>query len=434
MQKFCLFALILASSLILFSCTSTFRLLRAQEPSLGFSMPKNVILMIVDGMGLEYIKAARIYNGQKPFSFEHFECQSLVKTCSFLGADENGRCLNNTRNITDSAAGATAMATGVKVLNGVISRSIPGDRADIETILEIAKKMHKSTGIVATKLFTDATPAAFVSHANKRSHTEKILRDIFFKTTPNVILGADTKLHRDFSIKSTANYQYVHKSQDLELLSDKIFKGASCKGQDCPHIYGGFGQYENIPGRIDKEAGLPFEITPETTFSQFGFPHLSFMTSAALKILSKNERGFFLMVESSNPDTIGHQNEQIDDHELMPSAIEVLVKEMLEVEKTIKVIESFLASNPDTLLILTADHETGGLVVEEDKTACLGQNQCLPHVRWTSEKYEPGVKDSHARHTGVRVPLYATGKKAEYFCKEIIENTDIPRLILADKP
>ena len=116
---------------------------------------KNIIFMIVDGMGYNYVKAARIYRGQNPLNFEKFSCTTKVTTCAYAGAGGDGQCVPGTSEITDSAAAATAIATGSKVNNGVISKSLPGSHRDIETILEVAKSLKKSTGVVATKLFTD---------------------------------------------------------------------------------------------------------------------------------------------------------------------------------------------------------------------------------------------------------------------------------------
>ena len=386
--------------------------------------------MIVDGMGFEYVKAARIYKGQKLLSFEKFPCKTKVTTCSYEGSMAGGLCVENSTHITDSAAAATAIASGVKVNNDVISQNIPGSKTNITTILEIAKTMNKSTGIIATKLFTDATPAAFVGHAPSRKDTNIILASIFQESTPNIIFGADTQLHRDFAFKSKEKYKYIYNSLELKTLSDNLAAGAPCRASTCPHIYGGFGRHQMIPGFFDREAGLPLEITPSENFDALEVPHLSEMTDAALKILNKNTEGFFLMVESSMPDMIGHMNEQFDENEHTPSAIAVLVKEMMEVEKTAQVLENFVKRNPDTLVVVTADHETGGLVIEDHKTDCLGEEQCLASVRWTSAKYDTQVKDSYARHTGADVPLYALGAQSAHFCREKINNTDIKKIAL----
>lgn len=422
---------ILAISLfVLTSCTATKTATKANAlPSSQLAGPKNTVLVIVDGMGFEHVLAARIYNGQRPLNYERFTCTSKVSTCPFEGADENGQCIANSKHITDSAAAATAIATGIKVSNGSISRGLPRYHGDLETIVEYKKRLSQSTGVVATKLFTDATPAAFVSHADGRDNTEEILRDMFYGSKPNLVLGADTPQHRQIAQASKTPYRMVHSADELKNLATSISRGSSCSGPDCPYVYGGFGQYDMIPGVYENKSGLPLEITPTQTFTKQGLPHLSEMTDAALKILSKNDRGFFLMVESSMPDMISHYNSQIDANTKSPKAIEVLIREMMELEKTIQVIENFVKHNPDTLVVLTADHETGGLVIEQDKTPCLGQESCVPTVRWTSPKYD-NTPNSAAQHTSADVPLYAYGMGAERFCQERMNNTDIHALLI----
>jgi|SRR5579871_1562495 len=422
-------ALIYLIFLVITSCTSIKPVTRASDGVNSSAAAKNIIFFIVDGMGPEYIKAARIFNQSKPFNYESFTCKTMVSTCSQGGVDEFGRCNEQSLEVTDSAAAATAMATGTKVKNAVISQDISGDGRDLKTILEILKQEGKSTGIVATKLFTDATPAAFVSHAHDRDLTEEILHDIFIESKPNVVFGADTELHRLYAKKSKDPYRRVYTAADLRSLSKEMLTAASCRPGSCPYVYGGFGLHQLVPEVYQEQAGLPLEITSALQFVRLGVPHLSEMTEAALNILSKNDRGFFLMVESSMPDIIGHHHFNIDATAKAPKAIEMLVREMLEVNQTVKVIEAFLAHHPDTLVVLTADHETGGLVVLENETDCLGQDRCVPKVRWTSERYDD-AKDSLAQHTSVDVPLFATGAGADRFCRERIDNTDIPKLAL----
>jgi alkaline phosphatase len=386
------------------------------------ALNKNIIIMIVDGMGFEHIKAARIYNAQKPLSFESYPCQARVTTCSYDGADITGTCLSDSTEVTDSAAAATAMATGGKVINGAISQEAKHGQAKLKTILEQAKSHGQSTGVVATKLFTDATPAAFISHVDTRKEYQEILTDIFNQTKPTLILGADNEIHRSFAVKSKA-YRMVKNKTELKNLVAEITKN-SCTNF-CPAIYGGFGEHF-MPG-INKKVGLPLEILSEE-FSKHDIPHLSEMVDAALKILSKNPKGFFLMVESSLPDMISHFNTQLDSNN-SPPAILALVQELMEVEKATKIIEEFV-KRTNTLLILTADHETGGLLVEADKVSCLGQKNCVPKVKWTSEKYEP-MPESPSRHTKADVPLYAIGAGAQNFCLEKLNNISIPNLAMA---
>jgi alkaline phosphatase len=238
----------LATSLILFlllSCTSTHKTYSYKPKT---SAAKNIIFMIVDGMGFEYVKAAHIYNGQKPMSFERFHCKTSVTTCAYEGASADGHCDSHSSHITDSAAAATAIATGFKVSNGVISRRLPGKDNDIESILEYAKTKNKSTGVIATKLFTDATPAAFISHVKDRGDTEEILTDIFSQSLPNVVFGSDNDKHVAAAQKAILPYNFAKNTSELRSLARSINDGPSCHGSDCPHIYGGFGYHEAILG------------------------------------------------------------------------------------------------------------------------------------------------------------------------------------------
>ena len=151
--------------LFLLSCKSLNNNIKSDSSN---KSAKNVILVIVDGMGFSYLEALKIYQGN--LLLDTFTHKTSVTTCSLLGSDNNGKCIEGTDNITDSAASATAIATGHKVLNKVISIK---EEKNLKTILEFYKEKQKSTGIVATKLITDATPAAFAAHAKDRKDTNR---------------------------------------------------------------------------------------------------------------------------------------------------------------------------------------------------------------------------------------------------------------------
>ena len=141
--------------------------------------PRNIILLIGDGMGFEQVKAAGMFAKGKPGTlfFESFKSKGEVTTHS-ANAD-----------VSDSAATATAMATGRKVNNGVISVALPGDRRPFSTVLEHFKSEGKSTGLVTTAYLTHATPAAFGAHAESRNDYQKIARDYLNASRPNVLFG-----------------------------------------------------------------------------------------------------------------------------------------------------------------------------------------------------------------------------------------------------
>lgn len=408
--------------LFLLSCKSLNNNIKSDSSS---KSAKNVILVIVDGMGLSYLEALKIYQGN--LLLDTFTHKTSVTTCSLLGSDNNGKCIEGTDNITDSAASATAIATGHKVLNKVISIK---EEKNLKTILEFYKEKQKSTGIVATKLITDATPAAFAAHAKDRKDTNNILKTMFSQVMPTLILGADTPLHKEYAAKSTTKYKMIDSLSQLKDLSASL-KNKPCDFNDCPSIYGGFNEHSLIPEVLEDKFGLPLEITPQSYFDKHNIPHLSDMASSALDILSQNKNGFFLMLESSMPDMVGHSNYVIDNNHKSPSAIAVLVREMIELEKTLAILKEFTIKNPDTLLVVTADHETGGLVINKEETNCLNQKGCLASVSWTSALEDrKGLKI--AAHTNVNVPLFALGKYSERFAQKFINNIDIIHLITGE--
>lgn len=324
---------------------------------------RNVILCIGDGMGPEQVKAARLYAGTNLF-FETLPYQSTLTTGS---ADSS---------ITDSAAAATAMATGFKVNLGVISLQLPGDGHELETLLEYFKKRDKSTGLVATSILTDATPAAFAAHETSRENTTAIASDYLTQTRPNVLLGGGGS-GMTISNALTAGYTVVTNTTELFGLAE---------GQ-ADHLCGQFGS-----------TYMPYE------YDGLGhLPHLHEMTQVALNILDNDPDGFFLMVEGSRIDHAGHVND-------LPRCI----AEVLEFAETVETIVDWIGDREDTLLLVTADHETGGLVVTNDNGA--GN---YPSVTWSTNY-----------HTATPVPLYGTGLNA-HLVTNLTDNTEIHALSTA---
>lgn len=376
-------------------------------------IPKNIILMIVDGMGPEQITAARILRGNQAFSFENFPVKTTMTTH------------NATGEVTDSAAAATAMATGVKVDNKVISIRLPGDGIPLKTILEELQTHQKSVGLITNTLLNDATPAAFAAHTNHRSNGESILNDYFQKALPNIVFGADEPSFKEAVLKAPIPYLLVHHRNGLKNIERAIQSGQlRCKQDDCPHIYGGFGKHPLIVDQMPQLTGLPLEYQNKTYYSKKGIPHLSQMTHMALKLFEQNPAGFFLMVESGMVDIIGHFNASFQKNPSI-DAVKAQAAELEELEKTVQLILKWMKSHPDTLLIVTADHETGGLQVHTDRTACIGKPKCLPVVSWTAPYYD----DGQAKHTGIPVPLYAIGKNAERL-QNSLDNTLIVSSVL----
>ncbi|MCK4911616.1 MAG: alkaline phosphatase [Thermodesulfovibrionales bacterium] len=312
-------------------------------------------------MGTEQVKAGALYTGG-PLSFEGFPRTGTLNTASAESI------------ITDSAAAATAMAAGMKVMNGVLSIRLPGDARKLETVLELFKAEGKSVGLVTTTYVTHATPAAFASHAASRSDFHSIAQQYLGNPLPEVLMGGSK--HVTPKMASKAGYYVVTNKEELgspDADKAKLLAGLFGKG--------------HMPYERDATGDLP---------------HLSEMVEAAIEILSQDPDGFFLMVEGGRIDHAGHAND-----------IERLVAEVAEFSNSVSAVLQWTARHPDTLMIVTADHETGGLRVLEES----GSGHA-PRVSWAT-----------SGHTAALVPVYARGPGAERI-QPVMDNTEIHRALL----
>lgn len=336
---------------------------------LGNAMPTNVILFIGDGMGYGQVAAAGLYaNGVSGMlSFETFPRQAQVTTFS---ADSS---------ITDSAAAATAMATGHKVNNGVISIARPGDGRELQTVLEQAATAGKATGLVTTTYISHATPAAFGAHEASRANYNQIVQDYLRQTRPNVLFGG--ALYLSESDAAAAGYSVVKDAAQLQALDTENADFVS--GQFAV----GHMTYESDRGPATRE------------------PHLSEMTAVALSILDNDPHGFFLMVEGGRIDHAAHAHD-----------LEKTIGETLEFSRAVRTAVDWAsrAMQLDTLILVTADHETGGLMVLADRG--IGR---YPEVVWTD-----------TGHTGANVPIYAWGTNSEWVAG-VMDNTSIYHVMTA---
>ena len=335
--------------------------------------PRNVILFIGDGMGPEQVRAAGMYqNG----SAGTLVMESLPYSTTMTTYSANNA-------ITDSAAGATAMATGRKVNNGVISVAIPGDGHELETLLERFRALCKRAGLVTTTPATHATPAAFGAHELSRYAIDNIAYDYLSQTRPDVLFGGGANGLSPANA-AAAGYAVVLNRAEMQAVRPPLTAPIS-------------GQF----GTTD----LPFEydyfVGADPGYNTL--PHLSEMVITALAILEHAPEGFFLMVEGGRIDHAGHVND-----------IARNVFEVLEFDRAVEVAYTWAVSRTDTLIIVTADHETGGLNVIVNNGA--GN---FPTVTWAS-----------TGHTAADVPVYAWGVNAE-LARQVMDNTDIHRLALA---
>ncbi|MFJ8265989.1 alkaline phosphatase [Peribacillus asahii] len=284
---------------------------------------KNVIVLIGDGMGVSYTSAYRYLMNDpatKVAERTAFD-QYLVGQQMTYPEDPN-------QNVTDSASAATAMSSGIKTYNAAIA--VDNDKSVSKTVLEAAKEEGKATGLVATSEITHATPASFGSHDEHRKNMNSIADDYYDemingKHKIDVLLGGglsnfergDRNLTEEFK---KDGYSYVTNRE--QMLKDK---NNQVLGLFAP---GG------LPKKIDRTQDIP---------------SLAEMTNTAISKLNKDKDGFFLMVEGSQVDWAGHDND-----------IVAAMSEMDDFEKAYKAAIEFAKKDKHTLVVATADHSTGG--------------------------------------------------------------------------
>ncbi len=303
---------------------------------------KNIILLIGDGMGLAQMYSAYTAN---------FGVLNMLR-CPYVGLS---RTCSIDEYITDSAAGATAMSTGRKTKNRMIAIDSLGN--PLKTILEISKEQGLAVGLVATNSITDATPAAFIAHNIDRKMSEYIALD-FLKTDIDVFIGGGKKFFtsrkdgKDLTIElKQKGYNVIYNIDSIRNVTSGKLAGLT-SDEDNPAI---------IKGRGDM---------------------LIISTNAAIRLLNKNKKGFFLMVEGSQIDKGGHENYN-----------QKVITETIDFDKAVGAALDFAASDSNTLVIITADHETGGLSLID------GNINSGTTVASFSTK----------RHTAIPVPVYAFG-------------------------
>lgn len=317
---------------------------------------KNIILMIGDGMGENIIENAEIVKGDK-LAMRGMPAKCYVTTDSLDGT-------------TDSAAASTAISCGVKTYNQYIG--VDENKQAVETITEFAKARGLKTGVVATQIIPHATPAGMVAHTDYRGLFNVILKQMI-NAEIDVMYGGGSEYTDTAKMQKrieNAGYTYIK-------TADELYGG----GFDTP-VIGAFNWGGMYAGNL---------------------PSLTDMTASALELL-EGEEGFFLMVEESYIDIC---EADLD--------MEGTIKEMQAFDKCIDYTLSWAEEHPGTLVIVTADHETGGVIVPEDKKPENVNNDCFT---------------SDGEHTSTNVALFAAGARAsELFSEETIDNTDIAKIM-----
>ena len=387
MKKKASVAIALLAVLAVTSCSSA-----KDEPQV-----KNVIYLIGDGMGFGAVTSLLLAEDSVT-GFEQAPVIGLNETCS----------ANNY--VTDSPAGGTALAAGVRTRNGYCGLDPEGNR--LTTILHKAQAMGKKTGIVVNTTLTEATPAAFYAGVTSRGMTYEIAEQ-FTVSGVDVAIGSglDHFISRPDSLDLTATLidngydVYLNWSAVLNTPSDKfigILPMADVHRQESGRKEAGAaaGHEVCLAARLasaSEDAGAS-DLSEPTVYLQKA-------SAKALETLSRdNDNGYFLMIESALIDGYGHNNDS-----------EGMIAEMKEFDALLRQLVAYVDQHPETLLVVTADHETGGTWLNYTGYEVGGSSPVA-------------MSYSTRGHSGVVVPIFAYGEGAEAFAG-VMKNTDIPKKI-----
>jgi alkaline phosphatase len=318
-------------------------------PAAGQQPPPRVILFIGDGAGVGAWTAARV--SADALAVDVLPVGGLVDT-----REGSGR-------ITDSAASATALAAGVHTFNGAIG--VGPDSQPVHTVVELAEARGMATGLVATSSVTHATPAAFAAHVVSRNQQFEIARQMAGQGI-DVVLGGGRRYFDPAVRPDSVDLLGALRQRSTVVESAEALRALAL--DTVATLVGVFAE-DGMPAAADRA------------------PTLVEMTAAALATLDRDPDGFFLMVEGSQPDWREHDN----------APLGAVAAEVLDMDRAVAVALEYCARRPETLVVVTADHETGGLAVVADSSGAF------------AAAYVSGD------HTADLVPLFARGPGAERF-------------------
>ena len=341
---------------------------------------KNVILFIGDGMGLAHIEASEIYKNEK-LSFQNFPYQAFMNTDSLssigftldeskslIRPEENKSLYDGTPSpygeegstlgtsgvvtcYTDSAAGGTALSTGEKVNNSTLGLS--SDGSHITNIVEIAKGLGKKAGVVSSDTMSGATPSSFTAHADSRHTSIDIINSISESPVDLYMTSMDdTYKNNQSSLETTfrnKGFNIAYSRNEINIESNRIL-----------------GLFNGVTWKTDPRV-----------------PSLAELTGFALDYLD-NDKGFFLMVEGANIDKNSHSHQS-----------KLVINETLGLDSAVNEALNWASNRDDTLILVTADHETGGLHFDRNNST---KDNIVDNMKWLSWN-----------HSRTRVPLYIYG-------------------------
>lgn len=348
---------ILGITLSLIAALSTTACATAASQPAQPAKPKSVILVVGDGMGIAHFTAARHLYGAA-FAPESMPVTALIDTRSASA------------HTTDSAAAATALATGIRTTNRYVGVDPQGRPA--RSALDAAEQSGMATGLVTTANFFDATPAAFAAHETDRYNVRSIVPQMLAKNIEVIAGGGRAKFGAD-GVPALTEYAALH---DYSLIRSRE--------------------------ELSSVSGDRLLAVFETEGDESDFPTVPLPVLArwALEKVSPSRDGFFLLLEHEGTDGTSHQN-----------LTDRFLANLRSFNETIAVALEYASTRPDVLVLVTGDHETGGLQLLPEKAGPL-------ELKWTT-----------TGHTGEAVPLFATGRGAERFAG-FMDNSEVGRLLI----
>ena len=336
---------------------------------------KNVILLIGDGTGLSQISSAFFFKKTSP-NYARFKHICLINTSS------------SREDITDSAAGATAFATGIKTYNGAIG--VADDSTEVKNLVEIVSKQNIKTGVISTSSIQHATPASFYAHVINRGLYEDIAEDM---------------VDSDIDFFAGGGTKFFNKRKDGKNLLDEL------KGKGFHINTTALGKFSGI--KSYSKMGYLLAENHLNPVAKGRGDYLPKATELGIKFLNKDadKSSFFLMVEGSQIDWGGHANDA-----------DYLISELIDFDDAIGKALDFAEKDGNTLVIVTADHETGGFTLASTPKKTEDGKSYSDYSEITGAFSTNG-------HSATLIPVFAYGPGAEAF-SGIYENTEIFHKIL----
>jgi alkaline phosphatase len=445
------------------------------QPGKTLPNPKNIIILIGDGVGYNHIRVADYYTGTGPRVYEKFPVQLAMAHCPAKAGEYEANNPGSNyyapgynpamawkdtaylkRDFTESAAAATAMATGFKTYNNSVGMSV--DHDTLVNLVEWAKSMGKSAGVVTTVEFSHATPAGFVAHNTVRTDYSGIAYEMLLNSRCDLIMGCGDPMYDDDAHPVKAgwkNAKYVGDSAFWQEITrgsgrqtvfrvggkTRTVRDADGDGQPdawtvvrdladfsalqngvtpkrvlgCPHVY------STLQDARTKKNGETGDSPPFVTPMNEGVPTLSVMAGGALNVLDNNPNGFFVMIEGGATDWASHGNQKGR-----------LIEEMTDFNNAVETVVNWVEQHSswnETMVIVTGDHETGLLWGEKPFAGPVDRGKgVLPLMTFYS-----------ANHSNSLIPFFARGAGSDLyrnFADErdsvrgpFIQNSEIPQLI-----